>query len=137
VVYGAKSLERYTRGILLDGFRGINWRALEGVVGDKKFLSADAVIIQIHGAPQAKEDNEFKIDPCKVEKVASTAGAGDAWRGGFLAGLHRGFSLKVCGQMGCTASSFVVENFGTQEYFYSQNEFEVRYRQTYNGLLKL
>jgi adenosine kinase len=103
-------------------------------------LTKNKIIITTLGEKGAlikAPDSEFKINPCKVEKVASTAGAGDAWRGGFLAGLHRGFSLKICGQIGCTASSFVVENFGTQEYFYTTKQFEARYRQTYNGLLKL
>lgn len=83
------------------------------------------------------KDKKYKIKPAKAKRVISTAGAGDAWRGGFLAGIIKGFDLETSGRMGCVASSFVVENIGTQEYFYTEQEFKNRYRQTYNSLLKL
>lgn len=79
----------------------------------------------------------FKINSPKAKKVVSTTGAGDAWRGGFLTGLAKGLDLQTCGKMGCVAASFVVEHFGTQEHFYTIDEFLARYRQTYNSLLDL
>lgn len=79
----------------------------------------------------------FNIKAAKAKSVSSTTGAGDAWRGGFLAGLAKGFDLKISGQMGCVAASFAVEHFGTQEHFYTKSEFKNRYRQNYGSLLKL
>lgn len=56
VIYGAKSLDRYTKSILIEGFRSISWKAEEGVIGDGRFLDFSMAIFQIHGAPQANED---------------------------------------------------------------------------------
>ncbi len=44
--------------------------------------------------------------------VADTTGAGDAYCGGFLAGLAAGRSLAECGAMGTVSASFVVEAVG-------------------------
>lgn len=79
----------------------------------------------------------IKIHPAKIKKAVDPTGAGDAWRGGFLAGLEIGFDLKTCGQMGAIASAYAVEGYGTQDYKYSLIQFKNRYRQNYNKMLKL
>lgn len=79
----------------------------------------------------------YEIPAVSVEKVISTTGAGDGWRGGFLAGLSRGLDMKVCGQMGALAASFVVQHFGTQEHFYTKEEFEKSYRQNFRSSINL
>ncbi len=78
----------------------------------------------------------FKIKAAKARLISSTTGAGDAWRGGFLAGLTKGLDFKTSGQIGCVAASFAVEHYGTQEHFYTKSEFKNRYRQNYGSLLK-
>jgi len=82
-------------------------------------------------------EEKFSIKPAQAAKVESTTGAGDAWRGGFLAGLEKGFDLQISGQMGAVASSFVVEYLGTQDHLYSKEEFTKRYKDTYNTDLTL
>lgn len=77
------------------------------------------------------------IPVVKVKKVASTTGAGDAWRAGFLAGLERGLELATAGNLGAVAASFAVEYFGTQEHTYSIKAFRERYRQQFGSLVKL
>jgi adenosine kinase len=72
-----------------------------------------------------------------VQKIVDPTGAGDAWRSGFLAGLEKGFDLQTCGQMGAVASAYAIEHYGTQEHFYTKEEFAKRYRQNFNTLLKL
>jgi len=51
--------------------------------------------------------------------------------------LEKGFDLQICGQMGSVASAYAIEHYGTQEYFYTKQEFIERYRQNYKALLKL
>ncbi len=75
--------------------------------------------------------------PVVKTNTVETTGAGDAWRGGFLAGLARGFDMKVSGQMGALAASFAVGHYGTQEHFYTKEEFENRYRQEFGSLVEL
>lgn len=89
------------------------------------------------GATILSKGQTHKIEPVKVNKVMSTTGAGDAWRGGFLSGFSRNFDIQTSGQMGSIAGSFAVEHFGTQEQSYTIDEFKERYRQTYGDLLKL
>ena len=50
-IYGADTLERYTDKMLKQGFLGESWRAVED--------NQDATIYQIHGAPDAKEDDQL------------------------------------------------------------------------------
>lgn len=78
-------------------------------------------------------ENGKKIDIASVkpEKVIDPTGAGDAWRAGFLAGIERGYNLKICGQMGSTASSFAVEKYGTQEHSFTLNFFKKRYKKAF------
>lgn len=89
------------------------------------------------GAVIQEKEKVYEIKPVQVAAVVSTTGAGDAWRGGFLAGLQRGLPIQVCGQMGAVAGSFAVEHYGTQEQIYTIEEFKDRYRQAYGSLLDL
>lgn len=82
-------------------------------------------------------EKTYKILAAKPKEVVDPSGAGDAWRGGFLAGLHRGFDLQICGQIGSVASCYAIENYGCQEHKYTKKEFENRYRQSFGSLIKL
>ncbi len=105
-----------------------------------KKLFADKIIITTLGEKGAEIQNgrkKYLIKPAKAKKVIDPSGAGDAWRGGFLAGLQRGFDIQTCGQMGSVASVFAVEVYGAQEYFYSKEEFKKRYRQNFSSMIDL
>lgn len=79
----------------------------------------------------------IKISPAKAKQVLDPTGAGDAYRAGFLAGLEKGFDLKVCGQMGSVASCFTVEKYGTTTHRFSLKEFEKRYQENFGSSIKL
>lgn len=79
----------------------------------------------------------YRIPTAEPLRIADPTGAGDAWRGGFLAGLQRNFDLQVCGQMGAVAAAYAIENYGPQEHKYTKKEFEKRYRQNFVDLIKL
>lgn len=81
--------------------------------------------------------NIFKIPTARIKRIVDPTGAGDAWRAGFLAGIERKFNLQVCGQMGSTAASYAIENYGSQEHSFTKKEFEKRYRQNFGGLIEL
>lgn len=89
------------------------------------------------GALVSDRDNQYRIKPVKAKHVAATTGAGDAWRGGFLAGIERGFDLQTCGEMGAVASTYAVEHIGTQEHTYTKKAFAQRYKDTYNKDLNI
>ena len=103
-------------------------------------LAEKAVVITTMGDKGAiieKKEERYSIKPTKAIKVESTTGAGDAWRGGFLAGLEKGFDLQTAGQMGSVAASFTVEYIGTQEYSFTKELFAKRYKDSYNAEIGL
>ena len=53
----------------------------------------------------------FRV-PAFPAAVVDTTGAGDAFCGGFLAGLVAGRPIDVCGAMGTVAASYVIEAHG-------------------------
>lgn len=71
------------------------------------------------------------VPSAKVNAVVDPTGAGDAFRGGLITGLMRGFSLDVCGRIGSVASAFVVEKYGTQSHAYTAREFQARYEENF------
>ena len=68
------------------------------------------------------------IPAIKVGKVVDPTGAGDAWRGGFVAGLAAGYSIKDSLILGNVMGSFAVETVGTVEHTPSKKEIEERIR---------
>ena len=71
-----------------------------GKIGSKGSLLAEAGTGRITHVPALKVD------------LKDTTGAGDAYCGGFLAGITAGRPLLECGVMGTVSASFVVEAFG-------------------------
>ncbi len=58
-------------------------------------------------------DLSILIKGFKVKKMLDPTGAGDAWRGGFIAGLLLNYSTKDCLKLGNVMASFAIEKYGT------------------------
>lgn len=78
-----------------------------------------------------KNNGKMDVSAAKPKKFVSPAGAGDAYRSGFLAGYLRGYELKVCGQMGSVAAVYAIEHPGTIEHRFTKEEFIKRYKENY------
>jgi len=103
-------------------------------------IIADKILITTLGKKGATIDTNgkrYKIKSAKATTVAATTGAGDAWRGGFLAGITRNLDLQTAGQMGAVASSYAIEHVGTQDHMFTKKEFAKRYKETYNAEITL
>lgn len=72
-----------------------------------------------------------------IKSALDPAGAGDAYRSGFLAGYLRNVTLKECGQMGSLAAAYTVEKYGTTTHKFSIAEFCRRYKENYGEDIKL
>ncbi|MCK4929199.1 MAG: carbohydrate kinase family protein [Methanosarcinales archaeon] len=59
-------------------------------------------------------DGERIFIPAIEVDASDPTGAGDAHRAGFLLAYARGYPLEVCGRVGSTTASFVVEKVGCQ-----------------------
>ncbi len=89
------------------------------------------------GSKIINNNMSYNISSVQPAKIVDPTGAGDAWRSGFLTGVDNGFDLVTCAQLGSVAASFVLEEYGTQEHYYSKEKFLQRYFQSYGKLIKL
>ncbi len=89
------------------------------------------------GSTIQTKDGVIQVNAGKVSKAVDPTGAGDAYRGGFLAGYSKGLELKICGQMGSVAACFAVEKYGTTNHTFTIEEFSKRYKENFGEDLKL
>jgi len=85
------------------------------------------------GAEIAEADRVTRIPAARPARVADPTGAGDAFRAGLLKGLATGKTLLEACAMGSTCASFCVENYGTQEHTFTEQEFWTRHQENYGG----
>ena len=88
------------------------------------------------GSTIQTKDQILQVNAGKVNKAVDPTGAGDAYRGGFLAGYSKNLNLKVCGQMGSIAACFAVEKYGTTNHTFTLEQFSKRYKENFGEELK-
>lgn len=113
------------------------FRQKTGLEGDAIFDVVDRVVATLgkEGSTILRRGEEdLRVPAAPVEKVVDPTGAGDAFRGGFVAGLMRGFELSVCGRLGSLAAAYAVEKSGTQSHAYTAEEFAARYEAAFGEM---
>ena len=83
------------------------------------------------GSTVITKDGETDIQVAKADEVKDPTGAGDAYRGGLLKGLLHKTPIDVAVKFASVASSYAVENAGTQSYNYNIVEFKERFVKNY------
>jgi adenosine kinase len=78
------------------------------------------------GSQISMREREIAVPAFRVKKVVDPTGAGDSYRGGLLCGLVHGKNIEQCARMGSVCASFSIENYGTQEYSFTPEEFNER-----------
>ncbi len=104
------------------------------------FITENKIIITTlgeKGSLIASKEGRLQITPARAVRTSDPAGAGDAYRSGFLAGFLRNFPLKTCGQMGSLASVYTVEKYGTTTHIYTPSQFCRRYKENFGEDLEL
>ena len=74
----------------------------------------------------AKRASPVLVKSFHVKKMVDPTGAGDAWRGGFVAGLLMNYSTKDCLKLGNVMASFAIEKYGTVNHKPTKREIENR-----------
>ncbi|MEE8471461.1 MAG: carbohydrate kinase family protein [Dehalococcoidia bacterium] len=95
----------------------------------KKLLKRTETIITTLGELGSRvhtHDCEIDIPAIKRIKVVDPTGAGDAYRAGLIKGLAEGKDIARCAMMGSVCASFAIEHYGTQDYYFSLDEFKER-----------
>ena len=78
------------------------------------------------GVRYEAKDQKIEVKSYKVKKVVDPTGAGDAWRGGFIAGLTKKLPVRDCLRLGNVMASFAIEKYGTVNHRPAKKEIERR-----------
>ncbi len=111
-----------------------------GISHEEVLVMGPKVVITTLGSKGSiieSRNDAIAIKPAKVKNTSDPTGAGDAYRGGFLAGYLKGYDLSTCGQMGSVAAVYTVEKYGTVTHHFTKEEFVKRYKENYNQSIKL
>jgi len=84
-----------------------------------------------HGSEVMVNGDVYEIPAIAPHQVVDPTGAGDAFRAGFMRGMELGLSWEICGRMAALAATYVLEQAGTQNHFYTPADFVARYRQNF------
>jgi adenosine kinase len=88
------------------------------------------IIITTLGEQGAEIDRQgeiIRIPVAPAREMVDPTGAGDAFRGGLILGLTRGFPLDVAGRIAAQAATYAVEGLGPQVHRYTHAEFAARF----------
>lgn len=103
-------------------------------VGEAELRRSVPISVMTLGAKGAlitTDGTEYEIPPAKPGKVVDPTGAGDAFRGGFVAGMSLGLPWPVVGRMASLTAVYAIEHPGPQEHSYSLDDFIARYRENF------
>jgi adenosine kinase len=78
------------------------------------------------------EGQLWEIPTFPPREIVDPTGAGDAYRAGLLRGIELGLPWDISGRMGALASTYVLENTGTQRHHFTPADFVDRYRQHFD-----
>jgi adenosine kinase len=77
------------------------------------------------------------VPVAQPEAIVDPTGVGDAFRGGLITGLVRGYSWEVTGRLGSLAATYCLEQAGTMNHRYKVAEFVARYRKHFGDAPEL
>ena len=81
----------------------------------KQLINKDINIITTlgeKGVIYEEKGKTIEVPGYQVKKMLDPTGAGDAWRGGFVAGLLMSYPVKECLKMGNVLAGFAIEKYG-------------------------
>lgn len=86
------------------------------------------------GSHISTSDYDISVPAAKVHDVVDPTGAGDAYRAALIKGLIMGKDIETAAKMGAVAASFAIEKYGTQEHYFTYEEFVERYNSNFGEL---
>lgn len=98
---------------------------------DKKAILSrtEAIVTTLgeHGSLITDGQGQYSLPSAEVRQVRDPTGAGDAYRAGLIKGLAMGRDLLASARIGVVCAAYAVEQYGTQEHYFSQEAFWARY----------
>lgn len=95
----------------------------------KQLVDKGIVIITTlgeHGVRYESKNEKLEVPGYNVKSVIDPTGAGDAWRGGFIAALSSGRSVRESLKLGNVMASFAIEKYGTVNHSPTKQAIEKR-----------
>ncbi len=108
------------------GIQVITTLGEKGVRFETKYTNRQMTNKQMNDKLENKKITKIYVPAYKVKTVVDPTGAGDAWRGGFIAGLVKGLPIKDCLKLGNVMASFAIEKYGTVNHKPKEKEIEKR-----------
>ena len=105
-----------------------------GLTDDAMLRLTDAIITTKgeQGSVIMTDEGETLVPAIpRPDTLVDPTGAGDAYRGGLIKGLVTGQSLEQSCRLGATCASFAIEVQGTQEYFFTSEQFDQRFAEQF------
>lgn len=87
-----------------------------------------------HGCVVVDGNGETKVPAAKISKVKDPTGAGDSFRAGLIKGLAMGKTVVNSAYIGSVSAAYCVEQLGTQEHSYTEEEFWTRYKDNFGEI---
>lgn len=85
------------------------------------------------GSSIATREGTVQVPAAAPRRLVDPTGAGDAYRAGLVTGLLRGLDAAGAGRVAALAATYTVEQTGTVEHSYSQEEFAARYAEAFGS----
>ena len=110
------------------------------VIGQKTGLSVDQLAERVpfvvktlgkHGSELRMCGERVSVPAARPKEMGEPTGGGDAYRAGVFKGLLLGLPLEIAGRMGSLAATYAIELHGTQEHFYTADEFVTRFEEAF------
>ncbi len=84
-----------------------------------------------HGCSALNGGDDAVLPAARVSQVVDPTGAGDGFRAGLIKGLADGRSVSEAAKVGLTSAAYAVEHHGTQEHYFTPEEFWKRYKDNF------
>lgn len=117
-----------------------------GVIREKTGLSEADILARVGGLLVTKGSDgstltvngtTTHIPAVTPDRIVDPTGAGDAYRAGLMRGMQLDLPWDIAGRMGALSATYVLENLGTQNHYFTPAQFIARYREHFddNGRL--
>ncbi len=146
----SQQLARFSGEQIMAGLRGayamtVNDYELEVLkqktgLDEAGILDEVALLVVTRGADGASfisKERRVDVPVARAAAIVDPTGVGDAFRGGLLTGLVRGYPWEVAGRMGSLAAAYCLEQAGTMNHRYTLPEFVTRYRENFGDAPEL
>ncbi len=107
---------------------------------EKSILDKVTLLVVTRGADGASlisRERRVDVPAARPRAIVDPTGVGDAFRGGLLTGLVRGYPWEVTGRLGSLSAVYCLEQVGTMNHRYTLPEFVARYRENFGDATEL